>query len=154
TLLMGATFPVLTAHVDRSQSKALGATGAAGANWLYFANCSGAVLGTLLTGCFLIPTLGLTGTVVGEGSVNLVIGFAAVLMERAQPVAPVLTVLSSDETSVKGTTRSARWQQEQWVYFGISLSGATAFFYELVWTRLFAVTLGSSTYSFTLMLAA
>ena len=37
---------------------------------------------------------------------------------------------------------------------GIFLSGFTSMIYELVWFRIFAVVLESSTYSFSLMLAA
>jgi predicted membrane-bound spermidine synthase len=150
TLLMGATFPLLTAHVERH-----GIGGANGANWLYFANCAGAVLGTLLSGFVLIPELGLSATVLGVGIVNLLIGSAAIVFGcradesgRGMKGAERLVTPAAPASDVRPST------SEKTVLLAICLSGATAFCYELVWTRLFAVTLGSSTYSFTLMLAA
>jgi spermidine synthase len=146
TVLMGATFPALTAHLQRRVQ--LGATGA---NWLYFANCAGAVAGVLLAGFWLIPTLGLQATSMAVAMFNLAVGGAAVIASRAgtegEAAAPQAAIEISEAPPV---TRA----QRQAVLIAICLSGATAFIYELVWTRMFAVTLGSSTYSFTLMLAA
>ena len=75
TLLMGMTFPLLTAHLDRSAG-----AGAGGANWLYFANCAGAVVGTLITGLTLIPNIGMRATVLGVASLNAVIALAAIVL--------------------------------------------------------------------------
>lgn len=148
TLLMGATFPLLTAHVERH-----GIGGPNGANWLYFANCGGAVLGTLLTGFGLIPQLGLSGTVLGVAIVNLVVGSIALVAGGATAgTQPRLT--SAERLITDAAAEHAGPAPEKTILLAIGLSGATAFFYELVWTRLFAVSLGSSTYSFTLMLAA
>ncbi|MDX1932346.1 MAG: hypothetical protein SFU56_07060 [Capsulimonadales bacterium] len=153
TILMGATFPVLTAHVERSRRLALGANGA---NWLYFANCAGAVLGTLVTGFLLIPGVGLTGTVTGIALLNLVVGVAAVVAEKILPAEPIAPPEAANVVRLPGAPAAgtALTGQQRAVLIAICVSGATAFLYELVWTRLFAVTLGSSTYSFTLMLAA
>jgi len=137
TLVLGATFPFLTAHLERTTGR-----GEAGANWLYFANCMGAVLGTLLTGFCLIPSLGLTATVTAVAIFNAAIGLTAIAAGAAAPRRPG----AAAEAAASPTSRV--------VLVAIALSGATAFVYEIVWVRLFAVSLGSSTYSFTLMLAA
>lgn len=141
TVLMGATFPLLTAHVERKAN-----IGPSGANWLYVANCIGAVLGTLVTGFVLIPQLGLKGTLLGVAIVNVVIAAVALLIgQRA----------ASESGPERAAFPSVRYNfREKTILVAIGLSGAAAFCYELVWTRLFAVSLGSSTYSFTLMLAA
>jgi predicted membrane-bound spermidine synthase len=144
TLLMGMTLPLLTAHAEAGRRASDGVYGD-GANWLYGANCAGAVLGTLVTGFGLIPGLGLTATVLGVALVNAGIGFVAVAAGgRAARLVPTLRVVSA--RSPHPDERRTLW--------AIALSGATAFLYELVWTRLFSVSLGSSTYAFTLMLAA
>ena len=153
TLLMGATLPLLTAHVERVLAQQ-GATerrrrAGDGANWLYFANCAGAVLGTLVTGFFLIPQLGLGSTVMGVALLNALVGLLAVGTGNA---AGRVAASGPAEPQAKPTATLRR--EERMVLVAICLSGATAFLYELVWTRLFAVALGSSTYSFTLMLAA
>lgn len=144
TLLMGMTFPLLTAHLDRSAG-----AGAGGANWLYFANCAGAVLGTLLTGLALIPSFGMRATVLGVAALNALIALAAMALGHA---ALPEAMAAEDGSKEQGGNPAAGG--ERWVLAVICLSGGTAFLYELVWTRFFAVSLGSSTYSFTLMLAA
>jgi len=153
TLLMGATLPLLTAHVERALAQQEAAErrrrAGDGANWLYFANCAGAVAGTLTTGFFLIPQLGLGTTVMGVALLNALVGLVAVGSGNAVESAAT----SIPATSQPKPTATLR-QEERMVLGAICLSGATAFLYELVWTRLFAVALGSSTYSFTLMLAA
>lgn len=145
TLLMGMTYPLLTAHLDRSAG-----AGAGGANWLYFANCSGAVLGTLVTGLALIPTFGMRATVLGVAVLNALIALAAVALGHSALPSP----RQAEEKLSAEAGRQPEGGGERWVLVAICLSGGTAFLYELVWTRFFAVSLGSSTYSFTLMLAA
>lgn len=154
TLLMGGTYPALTAWFAR-QSARQGdpdeEAGAEGANWLYAANCAGAVGGVLLTGFVAIPTFGLFGTGILVSSFNALIGLAALLFSRAiQPHVFNIPEEVGPSVSPQKETPSLR----RAVLLVIALSGATAFLYELVWTRLFALTLGNSTYSFTLMLAA
>ncbi|MGV3720778.1 MAG: hypothetical protein ACO1SX_07695 [Actinomycetota bacterium] len=144
TLLMGATFPALTAHLHRCVK-----AGTTGANWLYFANCAGAVAGTLITGFYLIPELGLSGTAMAVAIVNIVIGGGAVMVSRSD-----LAATAAPAPRSAAVAAAAQTPTRKLVLAAICLSGATAFIYEMVWTRIFAVTLGSSTYSFTLMLAA
>lgn len=151
TVLMGATYPFLTAHLERQVE-----SGERGANWLYAANCAGAVIGALVTGLGLIPEMGIPATVMAIAIVNALVGIAAILAggssregEDRSEASGVGEVV--DAVAAKTAPRTA---SERTVLIAICLSGATAFIYELVWTRLFAVTLGSSTYSFTLMLAA
>lgn len=144
TTLMGATFPALTAHLNQR----LGA-GASGANWLYFANCAGAVIGVLVTGFWLVPNLGLSGTCFAVAILNVLI--AGVAIAASGPEAG-RGAAAAPEAAVRPNAQVARVPRG--VLAAICLSGATAFIYELVWTRMFAVTLGGSTYSFTLMLAA
>jgi len=142
TVLMGATFPYLTSYAERTGNR-----GAAGANWLYFANCAGAVAGSLITGFALIPQLGLSGSLMAVMVLNVLVGALALLagMAGSAPVPP-----AESEAHASGQGAAAN----RLVLAAVCVSGATAFVYELVWTRLFAVTLGSSTYSFTLMLSA
>lgn len=144
SLMLGTTFPLLTAHLDR----AVGA-GAGGANWLYLANSSGAVAGSLLTGFWLIREMGNTGALLAVAILNIIV--AAIALIAGAPLATEEDATAASEarseTAVSETLRRA-------VLIAIGASGATAFIYEVAWTRLFAVTLGSSTYSFTLMLAA
>lgn len=142
TLLMGATYPYLTAHLERTVE-----SGTRGANWLYAANCGGAVLGALVTGLGLIPELGISATLMAIAILNAAVALTAILASGRDP-APLAAPVTP------GPKATASERTDRILLVAICLSGATAFIYELVWTRLFAVTLGSSTYSFTLMLAA
>jgi len=145
TFLMGGTFPMLMKHfkpqTEREEDKA---------EWLYLANCAGAVGGTLLAGFVLVPWLGLTSTLLCVGAANVGIGLVAVLLGQASEFVQNHKTAAND-------TRQANQQRHplsKLVYAAIGISGATAMTYELVWIRMFAVTLGGSTYSFTLMLSA
>ena len=139
TVLMGATYPFLTAHLERASG-----SGYRGASWLYAANCAGAVAGALITGFWLIPEMGMKATVWGCALLNAVIGIVGVGLGLRSSAAPPAGEIAA----------APRPRSDPAVILAIAVSGGTAFVYELVWTRLFAVTLGSSTHSFTLMLAA
>lgn len=143
SLLMGATFPLLTSHLDR-----VAGAGAGGANWLYAANSAGAVLGCLITGFLLIRELGNTGSLLAVAILN--IGVAAVALLAGTPSPGPEPEHEMREETTPEQASGLRFA----ILLAIGASGATAFIYEVTWTRLFAVTLGSSTYSFTLMLAA
>ena len=138
--LMGATLPVLVARIERG---ALG-SGLAG---LYAINTLGAVLGSVLGGFFLMPTLGLTATTFVAAALNLIAAAVAwlspadardrpsALRETPAPVAPVLTTAPRTVFAVL-----------------FALSGFTALLLQLAWVRLFGLVLGSSVYSFSSVL--
>lgn len=143
TFLMGGTFPVLMKHFqpesEQKDDKA---------EWLYLANCVGAVGGTLLAGFMLIPTLGMRMTMTTIGAANVALGLVAVMLGMLCDV----TSCSARELAKSGSV--ARHPLVIPICIAAALSGATAMIYELVWICMFGITLGSSTYSFTLMLAA
>lgn len=69
TLLMGATLPLLVAHVVR-RSGHVGRS----VSWLYFVNTLGAATGALLASLFLLGKLGLHGSTQLAAMLNLAIG--------------------------------------------------------------------------------
>ena len=145
TILMGGTLPVLvkflTDYVEES-----GKTVAR----LYFVNSLGAVLGSALGGFYLIQSLGLSATVYAVAVINLTAGVVALLLAGARTsdaageaeitVPPPATVSTRREVSI--------------AVLVAGLSGVAAMIYEVAWVRLLIPVLGSSTYSFTLMLVA
>ncbi|MDO8586709.1 MAG: fused MFS/spermidine synthase [Armatimonadota bacterium] len=142
TFLMGGTFPILMRHFQPSSS------GEDKAEWLYLTNCSGAVVGALLAGFVFIPSFGLSATLRDVGLANTLLGAAAVALAFAW------TTERSAQTEMEMEEPQAPNPIARPVYVAIAVSGMAAMVYELVWIRIFAVTLGSSTYSFTLMVAA
>lgn len=142
-MLMGSTLPLLSRSVATSTAqmgKNLGI--------LYGLNTFGAVLGTILTGFWLIKTFGVTATLWTTGVVNLLIGLAAVAMGQ-KPIEVSSEVSSTEEPSEAVEERIV--QASVWA-FGIS--GFCALGYEVLWTHLLVLFLGSTTYAFTTMLAA
>ncbi len=154
TTLMGGTLPVLTRWVTRS----LGELRARVAG-LYFINSAGAVIGVLAAEYWWIPSHGLAWALLGGAALNGVVGIVALVAERRLDVA-----------WVSGAARSSRWSSsagvegegvpvERYSRYELRLavaaagvSGFVAMLYEVVWTRVLALSLGSSTHAFAIML--
>jgi spermidine synthase len=144
TVLMGGTLPVLARLWVRSIQ-----TTARGVATLYSINSFGAVLGSLAAGFFLIRFLGISLSMLAAAAVNILVGLLAISLDRftgkeADP-------LEEEAPSFQGTG-SVRIMRL--ALLGAALSGAAAMVYEVGWIRLTAIIWGSSTYSFTVMLAA
>ncbi len=154
---MGATLPMLVRYLSRGDGVGR-STGL-----LYGINTFGAMLGTLLAGFVLIPRLGLTQTTWLTAAINLVIGLVAMLLLRTEPAPRTLPVEPVPPPAAKprksstlqpaappATTNDVR----QTVLVVAGLSGFAAMVYQIAWTRSLVMSLGSSTYAFTCILAA
>ena len=146
TVLMGGTLPVLIRLVTRSLGELRERVAI-----LYFINSAGAVLGCCLADFWWIPSWGLQATVWAGASMNLLAGAAALLtsgyLEKGPPREAAVAPAVSPEIEEHYTPVELRL-----AVLGIGLSGFVAMLYEVVWTRLLALTLGSSTHAFSLML--
>src|SRR5882762_2275063 len=145
TILMGGTLPILVQGITRNSAE-LGMR----VSQLYWVNTLGAVAGTLISGFVLLPALGLRVTVASAVVLNILAGLIALRVAK-EPL---------NQHGVKGsssivTSAAADPQQPTFVFllFLFAVVGSTAFAYEIAWTRLLAITISSSTYAFTLMLA-
>jgi spermidine synthase len=142
TILMGGTLPTLvrfaTGRIEES-----GRMVAA----LYFLNSLGAVVGTCLGGFFFIRILGLHTTMYATASVSVFIGVAVLILGR-------IRVIEGEEPADAETGPDRHYSvREARVAIAVAgLSGAAAMIYEVTWVRLLIPILGSSTYSFSLML--
>jgi spermidine synthase len=145
TFLMGGTLPILVRAVTQNSAE-LGIR----VSQLYWVNTLGAVAGTLLSGFVLLPALGLRLTVASAVALNILAGLVAFWIakepRKARTVKP---------PPAAATSGAADPQQSSFAFllFLFAVVGATAFAYEIAWTRLLAITISSSTYAFTLMLA-
>ncbi len=135
TTLMGATLPVLARYFAESGAGAAGAAGRA-----YAWNTLGGVVGTLAAGFWLLPSLGLRTTTLAAVAVNAGIAGAALLLARRGAAAPP-------------TAPEPRAPLPPRVLAVAALSGLAALAYEVAWTRLIVLSVGSTVYSFTLVLA-
>jgi spermidine synthase len=144
TTLMGATFPALTRFVTRALSELREKVAA-----LYFINSFGAVLGCLLADFWWIPDRGLESTVFAGAALNVAAGVVALYISRRsgeeKAAVPVKT-----ESPVLNESFSV--PELRLALVGIGLSGFVAMLYEVAWTRVMALALGSTTHAFSLML--
>jgi spermidine synthase len=146
TFLMGGTFPILVYGVTRNRVELAGRV-----SQLYWVNTLGAVTGTLIAGFALLPALGLRMTVGLAVALNMVAGFVASRIE----IEPKIAKRARDGSTARLPVSQLRQQfSTQLLLILFAVVGATAFAYEVAWTRLLAVAIGSSTYAFTLILAA
>ena len=145
TFLMGGTFPILV-HAMRRHSAELTNR----VSLLYWINTLGAVAGTLLSGFVLLPAFGLRITVACAAVLNLLAGLIAHRIAKSADIAP--GALSSPARASSLAPELMR-DAPTLLLFLFAVVGTTAFAYEIAWTRLLSITVGSSTYAFTLMLA-
>jgi len=139
TALMGATLPLLARHAVRSEAEIGPRVGG-----LYAINTFGAVCGTLVTGFWLLPALGLGSTIHVAIAANGVVFLAAVLLDRVAGSPP----------PVAGDRARRPPLHHRWILPFALLSGAVSFTYEVVWTRLLGHFLGGSVFAFATMLAS
>ncbi|MDP1648127.1 MAG: fused MFS/spermidine synthase [Rubrivivax sp.] len=146
TLLMGGTLPILTRVFLNS-----GDTNTArSVSLLYFANTLGAVIGTLAAGLVLLQWLGIRGVLVTAGVVNLFIFAVAWRL----PAPENQGAGSAAEPANQGAPTAPPWSTQAVLAVAVLfVSGMTALIYEVAWTRVLTLVIGSSTYAFTLMLA-
>lgn len=145
-ILMGATLPALTRFVTRSLGELRGKVAA-----LYAINSTGAVAGVVIADWWLVPSLGLEPTVYAGAAISLVIGLVAFVTSQVAG--------ESDWVLVKETpTEESNVERFSPVELrlgiaAIGVSGFVAMLYEVVWTRLIALMVGSSTHAYSIMLA-
>jgi len=169
TGLMGATLPLLTRYAvtrdaDVGPRVAL----------LYATNTVGAVAGTVIAGFILLPALGLGKTVLVGVAVNAFVFVVAARLARRTRLPDGLHPIEADTATraPPGFLTSCVWPllrrtgtpadrlkqvfrtQPGWIAPLMLLSGANAFFYEVLWTRMLAHVMGASIYAFATMLAA
>ncbi len=170
TTLMGATLPLLARHFVKQGGRLGQRVGA-----LYAVNTFGAVAGTFLAGFFLLPGVGLAWTNAIAGCTNLTLAALIVLFRKpllggAWPGswrellpsrrAEEVTVAKPDEPAgpdepeaedevfEDSSSRAVRVA----VLMAAAGSGFAALAYEVILTRALDMVIGSSVYSFTIIL--
>src|SRR6185436_18901349 len=134
--LMGATLPVLVAHVERDRV-------GAGLARLYALNTLGAVAGSLAAGFVLLPGVGLTATTFVAAGLNVGVAAVAWSAGRRAPAAAAPADLSA---AAAAPPLDAGARRVMAALFALSGFGALAF--QMAWVRLFGLVFGSSVYSF------
>jgi spermidine synthase len=144
TTLMGATLPVL-ARIAGASSRGV----ASGVGGLYAVNTFGAVAGTIAAAFFVLPTLGMTGTLIATVALNAAVGVIAYRQGGAAQGGEENPI---PQRSPAGSALSAGALRMLSLVFMASGFGAMAL--EVAWTRGLALVLGSSVYAYASMLTA
>ncbi len=139
TVCMGATLPAVSRWVEANR------TGLARMGWFYGANTLGAVVGTLLTGLYLLRVHDVVVATCVAAGINVTVALVALLIARRVPH----TVSADPQTTELPVDQSPAWP----VYLAIGLSGLTALGAEVVWTRQLGLLFGPTTYTFSIILS-
>lgn len=154
TTMMGGTLPLLSVFVSPR-----GAGAGLRVGLLYGMNTAGAVIGTILSGFFLIRWWGVWTTVLIAAGINLAAGFAALGLNRlwqgreAHAKGEIMGGTPTPEHEQDAPTMPPGVRPVLWAY---AISGFAALGLEVAWSRSLVFTfelLKNTTYSFTAMLA-
>lgn len=146
TTLMGATLPVLSKFIVRRADETGFEIGS-----LYGINTLGAVVGCFLAGFVLIGWIGISRSEHVAVVINIVVGLIAFGLNRQRGQVSS-DVKGTDE--LEGSVEGPRYREAtlRFVLLIFAVSGMLALAYEVLWTRILVFLLGSSVYSFSMIL--
>ena len=147
TFLMGGTLPALTRAFAGGRLEGYRRQLAL----FYGVNTLGGVAGCVLAGFVLVERVGLRGTLLAVGVVNLALGAAALLLARGAVPEEVLVGEEDGQAAPGEPAGEATGRLALWL---IAVTAFASLLYEIGWTRVLVLVLGSSTYAFTTILAA
>jgi spermidine synthase len=164
TTLMGATLPVLSAALLRSPRHQPTAV-----TRLYTCNLVGAIFGVVLAGFYLLPALGVRLTIFTAAAINLLIGLAAIVIdkrderapardedaEQAEAIAEVAAPGSelSEPSQINPQSAGPNPQATRFWLLCAAVSGFVTISTQVAWTRVLTMIIGSSTYAFSIAVA-
>lgn len=161
TTLMGATLPILARYFV-SRPFELGRVSLR-LGTLCAVNLFGAVAGSFLAGFIFLPMVGVRSTNLVAASFDISLAVAILVARRIAPkksasaVGETLDELAAaapqSATAGPAIARTSPTARRA-VLFAFAVSGATAMTLQVLWTRALAVIIGSSIFSFTIILLA
>lgn len=137
TLLMGASLPAIARWVEATPQ---------GVSWLgffYGGNIVGAVIGSLLAGFYLLRVYDMHVATYVAAAFNIIVGVVGWILASGAPYTP----------SEPSTTPTQSRDRKGAVFVAIAISGMCALGAEVVWTRLLAMMMGATVYTFSIILA-
>ncbi|HYR77963.1 MAG TPA: fused MFS/spermidine synthase [Pyrinomonadaceae bacterium] len=146
TTLMGATLPILAKAVKASTRRTISVTS------LYTLNLVGAIAGTIAAGFVLLPTVGVSLTIWIAALINLFIGLGALLLEARDRGFANLESEAVEEPFDPPASDNVATSSVFWLFCAVT-SGFVTISMQVVWSRLLAMIIGSSTYAFSIVLA-
>lgn len=148
SVLLGMTFPLMVGGILRHFPAKPGYT----LSMLYFTNSFGAVFGVLASSFVLIGKVGLPGTMLTAGLINIGLAITVwMLVKNHVEAVPDASTSTACSSHVPAETASVLPNTLLLIAF---LTGLSSFMYEIGWIRMLVLVLGGSTHSFELMLAS
>ena len=149
-IAVGMTFPFIAAGLMRKSGAEVSLP------MLYFTNSLGSAIGILATSYLLIPNIGNHATLCVAAGINFLL--AAVFSFIGLSTSPVHASEGDDVEEDPNEDYVARHNlpmphKNTWLWIA-AITGLTSFVYEIVWTRLLSLLMGSSSHSFDQMLSA
>jgi len=144
TTLMGATLPVLSAallHAVKRHPTSV--------TRLYACNLAGAILGTLAAGFIFLPTLGVRSTILLAATLNVIVGLIAIVADRQADTGRA----NAHDAGTRETAKAVRIKDYRFWLFCAFVSGFVTISTQVAWTRVLTMIIGSSTYSFSIVVA-
>ncbi len=170
SILLGTTFPLIGTAIIRLDKQHSGST----LGMLYFTNSIGAAIGVLVSAFILISLVGLPGTIMTAGLLNIFIAIVVWGLSKREitldPIKPDNQAKPDNEAkpdnqlkpneqipeapTVSTTGMDNIQLSPNWLFSIALLTGLASFFYEIGWIRMLSLVLGSSMQAFELMLSA
>jgi len=135
TLFMGGTLPILSKALVQNKRRIGRSIG-----FIYGFNTMGSILGALITGFFLIATLGQRASILFAVLINIMLGLGT----RNKPGSPYAAIEEGKGNDV-GNVHSS-------LIVVAGLVGFCGLAYEILWARSLHIFLANSTYTFTSIL--
>jgi spermidine synthase len=145
TMAMGATLPAVARWVESTPT---------GMSWLgvfYAGNIAGATFGCLFAGFYLLRVHDMATATCVAAAINIEVAALAFLLSRT--TASATAALPDAAGPAQPATGLEPAPGNATVLVAIALSGFCALAAEVVWTRLLALLLGATVYSFAIILA-
>jgi spermidine synthase len=144
TSLMGATLPLVIKSAVAREDRIGGRIGL-----LYAINTTGAIVGALFAGFYLISEVGVERSFRMAAIGNIVIGLLSLVAAYAMPAQRARPAATAESGSASPITASQR-RIVLWTFF---ISGVMSLALEIIWFRMLVVFLRPTAYAFTIMLA-
>jgi spermidine synthase len=155
TTLMGGTLPVIVKYLSEIKKQVGFNTAIA-----YSINTLGAVTGCLLTGLFSLYFIGIKTSIYAAGVIDIIVGILLIIVFKnsiSEGFTPQESELESGPKRIPVSTNSGGIEHgtlSAYIVIGsFALSGFASLVYEVLWTRVLSLIIGSSVYAFTVMLA-
>lgn len=148
TTLMGGTLPVISKFFANRIERLGWSIGI-----LYAINTFGAVLGCFMAGFVLMRGIGISGTIYLAFAINIFVALGTMFLFRIVKDTDVGIAPRSDAATRIEISVLPEWAGRVALWI-VAISGFCALAYEVLWSRVLTLFLGSTTYAFTTMLTA